>query len=360
MTTREPANLSEECIPNEQQNQNVQSPLDMLIYDGKDSLNTFSILPAHSHSINTIPSVRDYIISEDLLAGQRPNGRMSNVRRFFCLFVTFDLLFTSLMWIICVMLNGEFIIKALCEQVIHYNIHTSLFDIVLVALSRFIILLLFYALLYINHWIVISLSTASTSGFLITKVFFYDWPHSSQPVFEVLLVLTSFILAWGEAWFLDFRVLPQETHASRYLFKAMFRVFLLYTRRVLEIFYSPMGSPEGSLYRYDQLPGASKYPSVRLARDEVENYRRLAAKTLQDAWDLFQTKDWKLERENGLDTVFTRNGSGGIKMFKLQAQIDISPRYLLDELYFKIHELPKWNSAIKESHKVRPSTNSQI
>lgn len=61
------------------------------------------IISAHSHSINTIPSLRDYIVSEDLLAGQRTNGRMSNVRRFFCLFVTFDLLFTSLMWIICVM-----------------------------------------------------------------------------------------------------------------------------------------------------------------------------------------------------------------------------------------------------------------
>ncbi|KAJ8942314.1 hypothetical protein NQ318_005306 [Aromia moschata] len=122
-------------------------------------------LDPQSHSINTVASVRDYIISEDLLAGQRPNGRMSSIRRFFCLFVTFDLLFTSLMWIICVMLNGEFIVKALTEQVIHYNIHTSLFDVVLVAFSRFVVLLLFYALLYINHWIIISISTASTSGF---------------------------------------------------------------------------------------------------------------------------------------------------------------------------------------------------
>lgn len=63
------------------------------------------IMSAYSHSINTIPSIRDFIISEDLLAGQRLNGRMSNVRRFFCLFVTFDLLFISLMWLICVMVS---------------------------------------------------------------------------------------------------------------------------------------------------------------------------------------------------------------------------------------------------------------
>lgn len=65
----------------------------------------FFFVTAHAYSVNTVQSVGDYIISEHLLAGQRMNGRMSNVRRFFCLFVTFDILFTSLMWIICVMVS---------------------------------------------------------------------------------------------------------------------------------------------------------------------------------------------------------------------------------------------------------------
>ncbi|VEN37201.1 unnamed protein product [Callosobruchus maculatus] len=209
--------------------QNVGSPVDI----------------SFSQSVNTEASIRDYIISEDLLAGQRLNGRMSNVRRFFCLFVTFDFLFTGLMWIICVMLKGEYIVSALVEQVVHYNIHTSLFDVVLVGLCRFILLLFFYAILYVNHWIIIS------------------WPHSSQPVFEVLLVLTSFILAWGEAWFLDFRVIPQETNANRYLITAteserapLIRSFMrglpsVYTESVGN-FYSPQGTPQGSLYRFEQ------------------------------------------------------------------------------------------------------------
>lgn len=47
---------------------------------------------------------------------------------------------------------------ALKEQVYQYNIHTSLFDIFMVALCRFTVLLLFYALLYLNHWIVIAVS----------------------------------------------------------------------------------------------------------------------------------------------------------------------------------------------------------
>lgn len=62
------------------------------------------VLAAHSHSINTIPSIRqEYVFADDFFAGYRVNGRMSNVRRFFCMFVTFDLLFTGLMWLICIM-----------------------------------------------------------------------------------------------------------------------------------------------------------------------------------------------------------------------------------------------------------------
>ncbi|CAH0716848.1 unnamed protein product, partial [Brenthis ino] len=161
---------------------------------------------SHSQSVN--------LVAEDLVAGHRPQGRMSRVRRFFCLFVTFDILFTSLMWLICVMMKGETLIQIFNREIIHYDIKVSLFDIVIVAVLRFILLLLFYAILYINNWSVIALSTGGTCAFLIGKVFVYDWPDASQPVYQVFLILTSFTLSWGEAWFLDFRVLPQELQAK--------------------------------------------------------------------------------------------------------------------------------------------------
>lgn len=47
------------------------------------------------------------------------------------------------------------------------------------------------------------------------KYYFFQWQDSPQPVFQVLLILTSFVLSWGEAWFLDFRVIPQEVRASQ-------------------------------------------------------------------------------------------------------------------------------------------------
>lgn len=145
---------------------------------------------AHSQSINTISSIRpEYVISEDYFAGYRMNGRMSSIRRFFCLFVTFDLLLIGLMWLICIMvvvlntflifclnclfqLHGENIMTALNKQIFHYNIHSSLFDIVLAAICRFTILLLFYALLYMNHWIIISVSVENIQNRLISVLIF--------------------------------------------------------------------------------------------------------------------------------------------------------------------------------------------
>lgn len=34
----------------------------------------------------------------------------------------------------------------------------------------------------------------------------------------MLLIIISFVLSWGEAWFLDCRVIPQEKHARSYVF----------------------------------------------------------------------------------------------------------------------------------------------
>ena len=97
----------------------------------------------------------------------------------------------------------------------------------------------------------VQISTATTCAFLIAKVFLFDvsifeilmyylyyylflfnilwfqWTSANQPVFQVLLILTSFVLAWAEAWFFDFRVIPQETQARNWILsKRSLSVFL--------------------------------------------------------------------------------------------------------------------------------------
>ncbi|XP_025830773.1 steroidogenic acute regulatory protein-like [Agrilus planipennis] len=317
---------------------------------------------SHSHSINTIPSIRtEYVISEDLLGGQRIDGKMSSIRRFFCLFVTFDLAFTTLMWIICITLSGKDLTVAIENQIIRYNIHSSLFDVVMVALCRFLVLLLFYGFFYINHWVIISVSTFATCAFLITKVFFYTWTNSSQPVFEVLLILTSFVISWGETWFFDFRVIPQELNAQRLFVSGpetertpLIRNYLqnlpsMYTESVGN-FYSPLGSPEGSLHGVE---GLGRYPVIKLSQEKEEEYKSKGAELLRDVWKLCNCTEWKLEKEtDNKDCLYSMNFCGR-KIFKLSAIIDIPPRCLLEELYYKVESIPKWNPSLLESHKVQ-------
>uniref|UniRef100_A0A3Q3G8H8 STARD3 N-terminal like n=1 Tax=Labrus bergylta TaxID=56723 RepID=A0A3Q3G8H8_9LABR len=123
---------------------------------------------------------------------------ISDVRRTFCLFVTFDLLFITLLWIIELNVNGG-IQKQLDKEVLHYDYRASFFDIFLLAVFRFATLILAYAVCKLRHWWAIALL--------------------SQGAFGYLLPIISFVLAWIETWLLDFKVLPQEpkTKTVRYL-----------------------------------------------------------------------------------------------------------------------------------------------
>lgn len=159
---------------------------------------------------------------------------MSVVRRFFTLFVTFDLIFIALLWLICIAITGENVYTALENQIVHYTIETSMVDVVVAAAIRFIILIFFYAILQINHWFVIALTTSFSCGFLITKVFLYTWPSNQQP-FQVLLIIISFVISWFEAWFLDSRMIPQEEYSRNLTNGKPLNLILLFSPK---LFYS--------------------------------------------------------------------------------------------------------------------------
>lgn len=53
-------------------------------------------------------------------------------------------------------ITGDNIYNALQTQVLHYTIYTSLFDIVVIAIIRFLVLILFYAICTMSHWSVIA------------------------------------------------------------------------------------------------------------------------------------------------------------------------------------------------------------
>nr|XP_029730374.1 steroidogenic acute regulatory protein-like isoform X1 [Aedes albopictus] len=300
---------------------------------------------SQSHMVN--------LLSEDFIAGYMDEGRMSVVRRFFCLFVTFDVVFISLLWIICVMITGDNIVHALQTQVVHYTIYTSLFDVVVSALLRFLFLILFYGLCHLNHWIVIALSTTGSCAFLIYKVFVYNWTATPQPVFEVLLIVVSFVLAWGEAWFLDCRVIPQERYARNY-YVALTNPAAESRTPLLAPFLSGVMSGRtesvGNFY--------SPYDSIHNSDDEEdaqdEEFKKMGVECVRNAYELLESTNWKVEKITSKgDTIqsCTRDKIG--KIYKLTAKIHYPAKKLLQELYYKIEDVPKWNPTLLESKIIR-------
>ncbi|XP_062813704.1 STARD3 N-terminal-like protein isoform X3 [Anolis carolinensis] len=190
-------------------------------------------LPEHrgnalGSSLGSQPSLRDVhsINPAQLMAriesyDTREKKGISDVRRTFCLFVTFDLLFVTLLWIIELNVNGG-IENTLKKEVLHYDYHSSYFDI-------------FF-------------TTAVTSAFLLTKVIISKL--LSQGPFGYVLPIISFILAWIETWFLDFKVLPQEAEEENRLLlvqDASERAALLQPGLLSDgQFYSPPESEAGS------------------------------------------------------------------------------------------------------------------
>uniref|UniRef100_A0A9L0S1S3 StAR-related lipid transfer protein 3 n=1 Tax=Equus caballus TaxID=9796 RepID=A0A9L0S1S3_HORSE len=228
---------------------------------------------------------------------------ISDVRRTFSLFVTFDLLFVSLLWII--ELNTKTgIQKNLEQEIIHYNFKTSFFDIFVLAFFRFSGLLLGYAVLRLRHWWVIAVTTLVSSAFLIVKVILSEL--LSKGAFGYLLPIVSFVLAWLETWFLDFKVLPQEAEEERWYLAAQAAVArgpLLFSGALSEgQFYSPPESFAGSDNESeDEVVGKKSFSA-----QEREYIRQGKEATAVVDQILAQEENWKFEKNNEYgDTVYT-------------------------------------------------------
>ncbi|XP_059494616.1 stAR-related lipid transfer protein 3 isoform X2 [Stegostoma tigrinum] len=229
---------------------------------------------------------------------------ISDVRRTFCLFVTFDLLFVSLLWIIELNTNSG-IKENLEDEILNYDFRTSFFDIFSLAVFRFLVLLLAYALLRLHHWWVIAVTTLITSGFLIVKVIL-SIQFQTTGAFGYVLPIVSFVLVWLETWFLDFKVLIQEAQDER-LYQTSHAAFvhspLLYPRGVSEgQFYSPPESFAGSEDEFE-CEGTER----RAVTPQEKEYVRQGREAMQVMEQILgQEACWKFEKTNEYnDVVYT-------------------------------------------------------
>ncbi|TGZ47536.1 StAR-related lipid transfer protein 3 [Temnothorax longispinosus] len=277
------------------------------------------------HSMTRTP---DIVLTEDLILGARHNGRMSSVRRFYCLFVTFDLLLTFLMWLICTMI-----------------------------------------------------STATTCAFLIAKVFLFDWTSANQPVFQVLLILTSFVLSWAEAWFFDFRVIPQETQARNWIRSfpdteraPLLRSIVTESRQHManidhmNTFFTPVESPnhsddediprkQGDSRKLSRSSDLFRFLAI-LTPEKVDEYKTRASKMLQDCHDLLTSTEWKdIIITNDDDEMscmqFPPEWKIDGKVLKITGIVDAPASLVINLLFDNIEEQTSWNKLVTESMKLQ-------
>ncbi|XP_044302954.1 stAR-related lipid transfer protein 3 isoform X2 [Varanus komodoensis] len=242
---------------------------------------------------------------------------ISDVRRTFCLFVTFDLLFISLLWIIELNI-GKGIQDNLKEEIISYSFQTSFFDIFI--------------------------TTLVSSGFLIVKVIFSDLLNKGA--FGYLLPIVSFVLAWLETWFLDFKVLPQETEEEKWYLAAQAAVACgpsLYSGAVSDgQFYSPPESVAGSDDSDEELMGK------RTLTDEEREYVR-QGKVAMEMLDqiLAQEENWTFERCNEFgDTICSFEVPYHGRIFILKAVLQCSAEIIYQEMILQPEKMVLWNKTL--------------
>nr|XP_019949868.1 PREDICTED: stAR-related lipid transfer protein 3 isoform X2 [Paralichthys olivaceus] len=257
-------------------------------------------LPAIA-SLNASYSTSMSIPSQYLFLPPAERKVISDVRRTFCLFVTFDLLFISLLWIIELNISNNIWVN-LENEVVRYHFESSFFDIFLL----------------------------------------------SQNAFGYVLPITSFVVAWLETWFLDFKVLTQEAEDERAYLAAVNaaceRAPMIYPRAVSDgQFYSPPESVAGSEEDLDE-EGLGR----RAVTAQEKEYVRQGREALSVVEQILAQEDgWKFEKNNDMgDSVYTLEIPFHGKTFILKAFMQCPAELVYQEVILQPEKMVQWNKTV--------------
>uniref|UniRef100_UPI002953335F stAR-related lipid transfer protein 3-like n=1 Tax=Panthera onca TaxID=9690 RepID=UPI002953335F len=212
------------------------------------------------------------------------------------------------------------------------------------AFFRFSGLLLGYAVLRLRHWWVIAVTTLVSSAFLIVKVILSEL--LSKGAFGYLLPIVSFVLAWLETWFLDFKVLPQEAEEERWYLAAQAAVArgpLLFSGALSEgQFYSPPESFAGSDNESDEDLGKKIFSAQE--REYIHQGKEAMAVVDQI---LAQEENWKFEKNNEYgDTVYTIEVPFHGKTFILKTFLPCPAELVYQEVILQPERMVLWNKTV--------------
>lgn len=200
-------------------------------------------------------------------------------------------------------------------------------------------------MLRLRHWWVIAVTTLVSSAFLIVKVILSEL--LSKGAFGYLLPIVSFVLAWLETWFLDFKVLPQEAEEERWYLAAQAAVArgpLLFSGALSEgQFYSPPESFAGSDNESDdEIVGKKSFSAQE--REYVLQGKEAMAVVDQI---LAQEENWKFEKNNEYgDTVYTIEIPFHGKTFILKTFLPCPAELVYQEVILQPERMVLWNKTV--------------
>lgn len=117
-------------------------------------------------------------------------------------------------------------------------------------------------------------------------------------------------------------------------------------------FYSPLQSPDESL-NSDDFDYYLAEPLINVTEEEQLQYKAQGLIIMEESWRLLNNLKWKVDKQSSEgDTVETTNLPRVGKVFRLTGVVNIPPRYLLDELFYRIEDIPLWNMSVLESRKM--------
>uniref|UniRef100_A0A090XE48 Putative steroidogenic acute regulatory protein n=1 Tax=Ixodes ricinus TaxID=34613 RepID=A0A090XE48_IXORI len=325
----------------------------------------------------------DEIPAEVLKVGASVGKKISPVRRFFALLATFDVCFCSFLWILSAMLQYKSVKLVYQSEILNYAMSSSLFDMAVLAALRFLVLLLAYIVLRMKHWLLVALMTTLSGSLVICKTFLYDWQAqlavNSGVLAGVLLLVTSFVLPWGQAWFLDFRVVPSENRASHLLARIVNDAFPPVPSAAARLrsedgdtsFYSPdSGSDNESLGAKGLQRSELEFPSDLKVRFEPESssrpllpeersYKRKAEEALDIALKNYSTKATGKTKKTGPRGCYSDVPS--LRVWKRSTSMRVPcqqlQRPVLDILFNRLEEQVTWNPNIKEARVIESIDN---
>ncbi|XP_003386712.1 PREDICTED: stAR-related lipid transfer protein 3-like [Amphimedon queenslandica] len=278
----------------------------------------------------------------------------------------------------------------------NFDIKTSVFDIVVIAIIRFVILFLFYLVLGWVTRIVFVITIVVSTFYVPVKAYFF-WTYLNAKdntdihyIIVLIFLFAAFVMPWLITFFFEFKFLPAElsrlSTTSWKNCKVWFCPWMLVKRpsehsarpahrsrtaipnvqplarysSMDTVFRTPLGSIRGSpaplenedivIIREDRTysPVLTPLPECDQFSNENEGHKLHAMNAVEKLEQMTRSNNgWILEKEeNGIRCFSYRSESNSRKIWKSEVVINIAVETLWRVLYHETHRTTEWNTNV--------------